>query len=220
MPLVPARRRAIDAGSARGRESVLYVARELRDGIRNQGLSYTAVGRDIGLSAVQVSRVARGRAPELTILQASELLASIGQELSIRAYPTGRPLRDGPQLALLARLRDRVHPSITWRAEVPITGPPDLRAWDAVLSTHSWRRPVEAESRLADFQAVERRLALKQRDGQMTHVILLVANTRHNRTVLHSLGEAVLSQFPVPGRRALELLAAGVAPDSSTIILL
>lgn len=196
------------------------MARELRDGIRNQGLSYAAVGRDVGLSGEQVSRVARGRAPELTIVQASELLASVGQELSVRAYPTGRPLRDVPQLQLLARLRGRVHPSLGWHAEVPVTGPPDLRAWDVVLSGQTWRRPVEAESRLGDFQALERRITLKQRDGHMEHVILLVAKTRHNRTALRSLGAAVLSQFPFPGERALELLAAGFAPEASTIVLL
>jgi hypothetical protein len=67
--------------------------------------------------------VARGLAPDLTIVQASALLASVGQELSIRAYPSGRALRDRPQLALLERLRARVHSSLTWRAEVPVTGP-------------------------------------------------------------------------------------------------
>lgn len=197
-----------------------YVGRELRDGIHNQGLSYAAVGRDVGLSGEQVSRVARGLAPDLTVVQASELLASVGQELSIRAYPTGRVFRDAPQLALLDRLRGRVHPSLIWRAEVPVTGPPDLRAWDAVIGGPGWRRPIEAESRLGDVQALERRIALKQRDGQMEHVILLIANTRHNRTVLQSLGAAILSQFPFPGRRTLELLAAGVAPEASTIVLL
>lgn len=197
-----------------------YVARELRDGIRNQGLSYAAVGRDMGLSGEQVSRVARGLAPDLTVVQASELLASVGQELSVRAYPTGRAFRDTPQLALLERLRGRIHPSLTWRAEVPVTGPPDLRAWDAVIGGPAWRRPVEAESRLGDVQALERRIALKQRDGQMEHVILLVANTRHNRTSLQSLGGALLRQFSFPGRRALELLAAGVAPEASTVVLL
>jgi hypothetical protein len=199
---------------------VAYIGRELTDGIRNQGLSYAAVGRDVGLSGVQVGRVARGMAPDLTILQASELLASIGQELSIRAYPTGRPLRDRPQLALLDRLRARLHSSLAWRSEVPVTGPPDLRAWDAVIVGLTWRRPIEAESRLGDVQALERRVALKQRDGNMDQVIVLVADTRHNRTVLRSLGAALTGQFPFPGRRALELLAVGVPPDASSVILL
>jgi hypothetical protein len=76
---------------------------------------------------VQVGRVARGLAPGLTIVQASELLASAGLELSVRADPTGRPLRDRAHLALLERLRLRIHPSLTWQREVPVTGPPDLQ---------------------------------------------------------------------------------------------
>jgi hypothetical protein len=84
----------------------------------------------------------------------------------------------------------------------------------------TWRIGVEAESRLGDLQALERRLALKQRDGSMDRVILLVANTRHNRTVLRSHGSGLEIQFPLPGARALELLAAGVAPTGSTIVVL
>jgi hypothetical protein len=181
---------------------VAYVGRELTDGIRNQGLSYAAVGRDVGLSGVQVGRVARGMAPDLTIVQASELLASIGQELSIRAYPTGRPLRDRPQLALLDRLRAHLHSSLAWRAEVPVTGPPDLRAWDAVIVGPTWRRPVEAESRLGDVQALERRLALKQRDGNMDQVILLVADTRPTEPCCGRSGRhsRTSSRFRVGGR--------------------
>ena len=79
---------------------------------------------------------------------------------------------------------------------------------------------VEAESRLGDLQALERRLALKLRDGSMEHLILLVANTRHNRTVLRSAGAALWLEFPLNGVRGLELLAAGVAPTGSAIIVL
>ena len=198
----------------------MYVGRELGDGIQNQGLSYVAVGRDLGLSGVQVGRVARGLAPDLTIVQASELLASVGLELSVRAYPTGRPVRDRSHLALLERLRVCLHPSLAWRTEVPVTGPLDLRAWDAVIGGPGWRQAVEAETRLGDIQALERRIALKQRDGQIVQLVLLVANTRHNRTVLRSIEPSLDGQFPLPGRRAVELLRAGVNPGASSVVLL
>lgn len=217
---MPSRRRAIEAGAARGRAAVANVGRELANAIADQGLSYTAVGRDVGLSGVQVGRVARGLAPGLTIVQAAELLASAGLELSVRAFPTGRPLRDRAHLALLERLRIRLHPSLSWRLEIPVTGPPDLRAWDAVIAAANWRKPVEAETRLGDFQALERRVTLKQRDGHMEHVLLLVADTRHNRIALRSVAPSLDAQFPVPGRRALELLSAGIDPGGSAIVLL
>lgn len=216
---MPTRRRVIDAGAARGRAAVLNIGRELDAAIRGQGLSYAAVGRDIGLSDVQVSRVARGLAPSLTIVQASELLASVGQELSVRSFPTGQPLRDRGHLALLERLRARLHRTLGWRMEVPVMGSPDLRAWDAMILGTSWRRPVEAETRLGDVQALGRRLALKQRDGGEDVLVLLIADTRHNRIVLRSIGSLMVEQFPLPGRRALELLAAGVDPSQSSMIL-
>lgn len=196
------------------------LGRELGNGIRDLGLSYAAVGRDVGLSGVQVSRVARGLAPDLTIVQASQLLASVGLELSIRAYPTGRPVRDAAHLALLQRLRVRLHRSLHWQIEVPVAAGPDLRAWDAVISGPGWRLPVEAETRLGDVQALTRRIGLKQRDGQMQHAIVLVADTRHNHIALRAIGSALDGSFAVPGRRAIEFLAAGVDPGGSSIVIL
>jgi hypothetical protein len=89
-----------------------------------------------------------------------------------------------------------------------------------LIAAATWRKPVEAETRLGDVQALERRLTLKQRDGLMEQLILLVADTRHNRIVLRSIAPSLDGQFPVPGRRALELLATGVDPGGSAIVLL
>ena len=96
----------------------------------------------------------------------------------------------------------------------------DLRAWDAVIVGNRWRDAVEAEIRLRDIQALDRRIALKQRDGSVDAVILLVWNTRWNRDVLREFGSALESRFPVPGGRALELLQAGAQPGGNALILL
>jgi hypothetical protein len=193
---------------------------ELDNAIQNLGLSYAAVGRDIGLSGAQVSRVAHGRAPDLTILQASELLASVGLDLSVRAFPTGRPLRDTAHVALLERFRVRLHRSLTWRTEVPVAAAGDLRAWDGVVAGPTWRRAVEAETRIRDWQALERRFALKLRDGEVDGLLLLVWNTQGNRAAIRALGPAIHRSFPIPGKRALELLGAGADPGGSALIVL
>jgi hypothetical protein len=217
---MPARRRAIELGEARGRAAVNTVGRELELGARSHGLSYAAIGRDVGLSGSQVGRVARGLAPDLTIVQASELLAAVGQELSVRCFPIGRPLRDSAHLALLDRLRRALHASLAWRTEVPLPGTRDLRAWDAMVFGSEWRLGVEAETRVHDAQELQRRVALKQRDGDVEHVILLLAATRHNRAVVRSVGAGFIDAFNMPGRRMLELLRAGVEPGASAIVLL
>jgi len=215
-----AKRRVVMLGEARGREAVRFVAREIDDSIRNLGLTYSAVGADVGLSGSQVSRIARGQSPDLSIAQATTLLASVGLDLSLRTFPAGRPLRDQAHLDLLERLRIRLHPSLTWRTEVPVAVAPDLRAWDAVIGGDSWQDGVEAEVRLRDAQALERRVALKQRDGAVDAVVLLVWDTRHNRDALDAIGAGLQAAFPLAGRAALERLAAGKNPGGNALILL
>ena len=214
------RRRAVVQGQTRGRAAVQFLSNEIDISIRSLGLSYAAVGRDIGRSGTQVGRVAHGRSPDLSIVLASTILAAVGQELSVRAYPTGRPLRDTPQLGLLARFRRLLHPNVNWRTEVAVAGGSDLRAWDAVISCPGWRYGVEAETRLSDWQALLRRVTLKVRDGDTDGVLLVVWRTRSNATVLRSLGDVIDSAFPVPGKVALERLAGGVDPGGTSLILL
>jgi hypothetical protein len=214
------RRRAVVLGETRGRATVALLCRELDEAIRSLGLSYAALGRDVGLSGAQVGRIARGKSPDLSIAQASTLFAGVGHELSIRAYPTGRPLRDAPQLSLLARLRLMLHEALGWRTEVPVTNESDLRAWDAVIQGAGWRYGVEAETRLRDIQALQRRVALKLRDGDVDGVILVVWRTRTNLAILRSLGAELDTSFPVPGRLALERLGSGRDPSGSAIVVL
>jgi hypothetical protein len=96
----------------------------------------------------------------------------------------------------------------------------DHRAWDALIGVGAIRIGVEAESRAHDAQALQRRLALKRRDGGVDHVLLLLSNTRHNREFLRACGPGFLSDFPVNGRDALARLARGEDPGGSAIVLL
>jgi hypothetical protein len=196
------------------------VCRELELSIANLGLTYAAVARDVGLSGAQVGRIAHGRSRDLSIVQAATLMAAVGHELSVRTYPTGRPLRDAPQLALLARLRPLLHPALRWRSEVPVTTGPDLRAWDAVISGTDWRFGVDAETRIRDWQALDRRTALKLRDGDVDCVLLVIWKTRTNLSIVRSLRTELGTAFPVPGELALARLAAGTNPGGSALILL
>ncbi len=105
------------------------------------------------------------------------------------------------------------------REEVPVTNDPaDRRAWDSVLDTQPLPTHVEAETQLRDVQAVQRRLALKKRDGEPGRLILLVADTRANRAVLRSnpFGDA----FPVTASSALAALARGNDPGGDAIVVL
>jgi hypothetical protein len=102
---------------------------------------------------------------------------------------------------------------------VPIAGAGDLRAWDAVFDRPG-ETGVEAETRLHDVQATQRRIELKLRDGEALVVILLVADTRHNRYVLREHRAALTSTFPADTRETLEAIRQGRAPARSGIVVL
>jgi transcriptional regulator with XRE-family HTH domain len=186
----------------------------------DRGLSQHDVGRAVGLSAAQVSRIERGLAADVGIRHLSVLLAVVGLELSARAYPSGQPIRDTAHLQLLERLRSHLHPSLRLRTEVPMPGPGDPRAWDGLVVAPSWSEPVEAETRPTDLQALQRRLALKLRDSGFDQVLLVLLDSRHNRALVREFRSELADAFPIPGSRALELLAAGVQPGGSSVVLL
>jgi transcriptional regulator with XRE-family HTH domain len=187
------------------------------------GLSQRDIGLAIGASHSKVGRFERGEtvSPELEFVAA--YCAVLGLDLAIRTYPAGDPIRDRAQLALLERLRRRLHPSLRWRIEVPLPTEGDLRAWDAEvrgMQPGRWRARVEAETRIADGQALERKLALKLRDDPGGHLILLVADTRANRRALATLDAGLRSHLPHSTRDILACLTRGEEPPGSGIVVM
>ena len=214
------RERAVDIGAARAREILGRLVREARAARLASGLAQDDVAATVGISRSQYSRIERGLSPDLSIDRAARLFAVLGQELSVRAFPSGDPIRDVAHAALLERLHARCHRLFRWRTEVPFPIPGDLRAWDATAVSPECRIGIEAETRLRDIQALDRRLALKERDGGMDRLVLVVLDSRCNREVVRAHGDILAGRFPVPGRRALELLAAGVDPGGNALLLL
>ncbi len=144
----------------------------------------------------------------------------VGLDLSARFYPGGPPVRDAGHLALLSAFRGRLHPSLRWAAEVPLPIPGDQRAWDATVAGRGWIVGVEAETRPRDAQALQRRLAIKLRDGEVDGLILLLRDSRWTRAFVRAAADDLAPAFPIPGRRALEALAAGMEPAGSSIVIL
>lgn len=214
------RRRPSDIGADRARAILVELSREARGARIDRGLTQAEVGRAVGLSAAQVSRIERGLIASVSVRQLATMLAVVGLELSARAYPAGQPIRDSGHLALIQRLRDRLHASLRLRTEVPLPTPGDLRAWDALIVARTWHLPIEAETRPTDVQSLMRRLAIKARDGGEEHVLLLLLDSRHNRELVRAHRGALDAAFSVAGVRALELLAAGVHPGGSAVVLL
>jgi len=187
------------------------------------GLSIRDVAAAAGASHQQIMRFERGELDRVSITAVGSWCATVGLDLAIRAYPAGDPIRDRAQLMLLERLRSRLHPGLRWRTEVPLPIENDLRAWDAEirgLQPEPWRIRVEAETRISDGQALERRLGLKARDDPVGHLILLVSDTRANRRALRGLRPGLQDLLPLGMRAALAALATERDPGASAIVVL
>lgn len=193
---------------------------ELRIARVERGISQERVAAAIGRSDAWVSWTEGGGNRSLAVVDLFAMLACVGREASLRVYLGADGLRDEAQQRLLGRLHDMVHGAWTWRTEVgmPIAG--DLRAWDCVLERPGCAIGIDAETRLRDLQAVDRRVMLKLRDSGVDRAAILVPSTRANREVLRAAGPVALANYPIPSRAALRALRNGVDPGGNAIIVL
>jgi len=201
------------------RRALISIGDELRGARVQAGLSQREVGRLVGLSHSHISRIERGLVGSVRYDTLARIAAILGLDVPLRAYPNGDPVRDAAQLKLIGRLRANLPAGVRWHGEVPLGIPGDRRAWDGVIIGRGWSVPVEAETRIRDVQALLRRLALKQRDGGAEHVLLLVADTRHNRSVRRLHAPDFATAFPADRRAVRAALAAGRSPGASSLVL-
>ncbi|HLB38380.1 MAG TPA: hypothetical protein VJL31_17555, partial [Gemmatimonadales bacterium] len=96
------------------------------------------------------------------------------------------------------------------------------RAFDALLTSRNGHTTVaiEAITRLRDAQAQLRAMARKQRDGQATRLVILLAAGHANRAALNSAADVLATAFPLGTRATLAALASGDDPGANGIVLL
>jgi transcriptional regulator with XRE-family HTH domain len=210
--------------AAEGRRLATRLGREIAEELHRariaHGLSQSAVGDAAGISRAQLGRIERAELSDLGLDQICCAGLAVGLRLGARLYPDGDAVRDEAQLRLLERFRMTLPPGASWATEVPLPIPGDRRAWDALIGLNGRRAGCEAETRLADVQALERRLALKARDGGVDVMILIVADTAHNRAVLERERVALRALLPLDGRDVRRALRQGRLPRASGLIVL
>jgi transcriptional regulator with XRE-family HTH domain len=210
-----------DRGSRLAKHTAASIGNELRDARLAAGLAQAAVAVAAGMSQSTVSRVERGEIGRATVDQLSRVAAVLGLTLSLKLYPSGTPVRDAGQLALIGRFGARLAGALRLRREVALPIQGDLRAWDAKIDGPDGSCAVEAEVHLRDAQALAMKIALKLRDDPATdRVILLVARSSHNRAVLREHREALRAEFPLDGPVILASLRRGEVPKASGILVL
>jgi transcriptional regulator with XRE-family HTH domain len=223
---MPARERAVDRGARIARRDLGAIGADLRSARVGAGLTLEEVGRVVGLSGWQVGRVERTRHEAATVVQLAKIGAVVGLDVRIRAYPGPDPIRDAAQVALLSRFRERLHPDLTFRTEVPLPIADDRRAWDGVVGglRHDAEGfgiiPTEAETRIHDVQAQFRRIELKARDAGLEHLIVVIADTRANRAAIRAASDMLQDRYPISPRSALAALGRGDHPGGSALVFL
>jgi transcriptional regulator with XRE-family HTH domain len=193
---------------------------EIRSARLGLGLSIATAATAVGLSPSVFARIERGESDGVTVEQLCLACAAVGLRFVGSAYPDAPGVRDSGHARLLERFRARLPPGTVWRTEVGIPIPGDLRAWDAMTALSRRSIAIEAEMRVVNAQAVDRRISLKRRDSGVELVILLVADTKGNRAVLASDREALRANFPLDTRSILSSIGEGRAPAASGIVLL
>ena len=214
------RQRPADRGELRGRDLLIDLSRELRRARLDRGLSLRGVADAAGTSAPTVYRIERGLSRNVSLVMLARLLAIVGLELGARAFPGGQPIRDARHVELLRRLRPRLHRSLRWATEVPLPIPGDQRAWDVMISGPRWRYGVEAETAPTDSQALARRIQLKQRDGKVDGVLLLLPRGASSRRFVRAAGVSFVEAYPFPARRCFELLNLGADTGGNSLMVL
>lgn len=218
---MPIRRDPIEEAARRARQQVAQVLADLRNARRNAGLSQAAMASALGCSRQLVGAIERGKLEDVGCTQLARMGAVVGLDVPIRAFPAGSPLRDAAQLRLLGRFRASVGQIWTWRTEMPVTANPlDRRAVDAVLVRGPHRVGVEAVTRFLDAQAQIRPVLLKQEAAGLERMVLVLADTRHNRAALAD-GEATISPaFPLRHRALMRDLRVGRLPAANGLVLM
>jgi transcriptional regulator with XRE-family HTH domain len=210
----------MDRGRAQAARVIRVTAGEIRETRRGSGLSIKTVASSVGMSESTFGRIERSELPDVSVAQLAVACAAVGLRFAARAYPDGDPIRDAGQIQLLNRFRGQLPAAVAWRTEVPVPIPGDLRAWDGQCRFGTDVVGVEAETRLLDAQALDRRIGLKARDSDVAIVILVVADTGSNRRRLADHREALRASFPLDTRAVLAAVRAGRPPSASGIVVL
>jgi transcriptional regulator with XRE-family HTH domain len=197
----------------------LRIGDELGSTRRAKGVSLREISRRLGVSVDRLARAENGEPSTLTIDMAARFAAVLGLQLASSLHPDGDAVRDQPQLELLERLHHRLPSGARWRTEVPIPITGDKRSGDAVIAMPGVDFLVEAETHLGDFQAVERRIGGKARDLGVNRVVLLLADTRHNRMLVNTI-PAIRERFPVDMRTWFRAIGQGEDPGADTLVIL
>jgi transcriptional regulator with XRE-family HTH domain len=200
---------------------MVRVGEEIRTARMSSGLTLTEVSHATGISRSEASRIERGESPWLDVATLSRVAAVVGMDMWIRLYPGPEPLRDHSHNLLGDAFRPLVASPLVIRSEVRVGDTRDLRAWDMTLTDPMGERcGVELETRFVDAQAQHRRIARKLEDSDIDRVLVVVADTRANRSAVRAAAGLLGTAYAIDDAGAIQALRSGRLPPRSALIFL
>ena len=193
---------------------------EIREARLAAGLSQRDVARAAATSQSRVSRLERSVGQNASIAELSIVGSVLGLKLVVKLYPVLDRIRDEPQLRLLESLAAQLPAGTAWHSEVPMPVHGDLRAMDAVIGLGRCTVAVEAWTRLGDVQAQVRSAVLKRRDLGADRLVVLLADTPHNRLAWETASPVVRPTLPLGTRAVMAALRAGRDPGGDGVVLM
>jgi len=185
------------------------------------GMTLSESGQPLGWSRQKAARLEGGKINGTSLDDVIRYASVLGLTIRARAYPVAAPLRDVAQLAVTRRFRSRIAPAWRVTLEAPLDIPGDLRAFDLLLRLGTVRIFVEVITRLTDAQAHLRVIQLKLRDSGAIggRLLIVVAESKHNREALGTVRDLLADGFPTPGRAVWRALAEGRDPGGNAIVV-
>lgn len=199
---------------------VVLARRGAGPGDRSRSSRSATVAQAAGISPAQLGRLERAEISRPNLEQLCRAARALGLSTSVRFYPVGTPVRDAAQLALLRRFEARLGSPLYVRREVPLPIGGDLRAWDAMVLGADEPFFIDAETRIGDVQAVQRRIEIKRRDDpRASTVLLVVTRSDHNRRIIATHRESLRALLPLDGGAVLRAISAGRCPPAGGIVM-
>ena len=195
---------------------------ELRDHRVAAGLSQTTMAAELALSQPQLWRIEADQVADVTVTRLSEMASVLGYELSMGLHPFGDPIRDKGHQALAKRFEALLATSWKVTSETPLPLPGEQRAWDKLLRLRGEVRQlvgVDLETRIRDIQALVRRTRLRERDGGVDAILIVLSDTATSRRLAGELRLALGADFGFPAREIVKALRAGKPLPGSGLIL-
>lgn len=213
----------VGRGRRRGQMLTQRLIRELRDARVVAGLSQSALARELDLDPSNIWRLEAQELADVGVVRLSEIASVLGYEVSVGLHPVGDPVRDKGQLACGRRFGGML--SDRWQVtdEALLPGAGEQRAWDKLLrlvdAAPRYLVGVDIESRVHDVQALVRRTRARERDGRVDHILIVLADTAHNRRIADELRASLGPDYATGPRRIMAALRKGERLPGSGVVL-